>query len=234
MSSGPEAMELRNVCVRYKSRRSFFRHDYFSALDDVSFTIKKGETLGIIGSNGCGKSTMLRVLANVYGVDSGEIYWHCSQASLLSLSLGFDSDLSGKDNAIISGMLLGGRKNDVLRMLDEIFEFAELGDYIDKPVKTYSNGMRARLGFSVALKMSSALLLIDEVLGVGDGVFRKKAESAMANKINSDQTVVLVSHSMSQIQKLCNRVLWMDKGKVKMIGHPSDVLSEYQLFIDNN
>jgi len=224
-------MELSNVSVRYKTRLSFFRHDYFTALDDVSFTIIKGETLGIIGANGCGKSTLLRVLADIYGVDKGTVCWHCRQVSLLSLSLGFDIELSGRDNAIISGMLLGSRKRDVLAKLDEIIEFSELQDFIDKPIKTYSSGMRARLGFSVAIKMQSELLLIDEVLGVGDGKFKRKATDAMVNKISSEQTVVLVSHSMGQIEKLCNRVLWLDRGKVKMIGTSDEVVDAYELFI---
>jgi lipopolysaccharide transport system ATP-binding protein len=227
-----DMMELRNVSVRYKSRRSFFRHEFFTALDDVSFTIKKGETLGVIGANGCGKSTLLKVLSNIYDVDDGEISWHCRHVSLLSLSLGFDAELSGRDNAIISGMLLGGRKTEVLNKLDEIIEFSELEEFIDKPIKTFSNGMRARLGFSVALKMQSELLLIDEVLGVGDGRFRHKAETAMINKISLDQTVVLVSHSIGQIAKLCDRVLWLDEGKVKMIGAPDSVLQAYSLFIN--
>lgn len=225
-------MELLNVSVRYKSRLSFFRHDYFTALDDVSFAVKKGETLGVIGSNGCGKSTLLRVLANIYGVDDGKVSWNCQRVSLLSLSLGFDIELSGRDNAIINGMLLGSRKREVLAMLDEIIEFSELQNFIDKPIKTYSRGMRARLGFSVALKMQSELLLIDEVLGVGDGKFRRKATNALANKISSEQTVVLVSHSMGQIKRLCNRVLWLDAGKVKMIGTPDKVAREYDLFIN--
>lgn len=224
-------MELRNVSVHYKTRRSFFRHEYFTALDDVSFTIEKGETLGIVGPNGCGKSTLLRVLADIYGVDAGEIDWHCQQVSLLSLSLGFDVELSGRDNAIISGMLLGSRKRDVLARLDEIIEFAELQKFIDKPIKTYSSGMRARLGFSVAVKMHSELLLIDEVLGVGDGKFKRKATRAMENKINSDQTVVLVSHSVAQVRQLCNRVLWLDQGRVHMIGSTDEVLDQYQAFI---
>ena len=225
-------MELSDVSVRYKSRKSFFRHDYFTALDEVSFTINKGETLGVIGTNGCGKSTLLRVLANIYGVDGGKVTWHCRQVSLLALALGFDSELSGRDNAIISGMLLGGRKKEVLDKLDEIVEFSELTEFIDKPIKTYSNGMRARLGFSVAVNMQSELLLIDEVMGVGDGKFRKKAEAVMINKISSNQTVVLVSHSMNQIQKLCDRVLWLDEGKVKMIGDPESVLQHYEIFIN--
>ena len=227
-----DAMELRNVSVQYKSRRSFFRHDYFTALDDVSFTVRKGETLGVIGANGCGKSTLLKVLANIYGADEGEITWHCRHVSLLSLSLGFDAELSGQDNAIISGMLLGGRRKMVLEKLDEIIEFSGLEDFIDKPIKTYSDGMRARLGFSVALNMKSEVLLIDEVLGVGDAKFRQKAEAAMINRISSNQTVVLVSHSMGQIRKLCDRVLWLDAGKIKTIGSPDDVLREYNLFIN--
>jgi len=220
-------MELCNVSVRYKTRRAFFRHDYFTALDDVSFTIHKGETLGVIGSNGCGKSTLLRVLANIYGVDDGTVHWHCKQVSLLSLSLGFDVELSGRDNAIISGMLLGSRKKDVLAKLEEIVEFSELQKFIDKPIKTYSSGMRARLGFSVALKMQSELLLIDEVMGVGDANFKAKANKAMIDKISSEQTVVLVSHSINQVKRLCSRVLWLDKGRIKMIGAPNDVIKAY-------
>jgi len=227
-----DVMSLNDVCVRYKTRRSFFRHDYFSALENISFTIKKGETLGVIGANGCGKTTLLKVLANIYDVDAGEVHWYCKQVSLLSLTLGFDAELSGRDNAIISGMLLGARKKEVLDKLDEIIEFSELEDFIDKPIKTYSAGMRPRLGFSVALKMRTELLLIDEVLGVGDGRFRRKAMSAMASKITSDQTVVLVSHSLSHVRKLADRVLWLDAGKVKMIGNPNEVLPAYNLFID--
>lgn len=228
-----DVMELRNVGVRYKSRKSFFRHDYFTALENISFTIKKGETLGIIGSNGCGKSTLLKVLANIYSVDNGEVTWYCRQVSLLALALGFDVELSGRDNAIISGMLLGERKKKVLEKLDEIIEFSELEEFIDKPIRTYSNGMRARLGFSVAVNMQSELLLIDEVMGVGDGKFRHKAETAMKNKISSRQTVVLVSHSMPQIKSLCDRVLWLDAGKIKMIGNPEDVIYKYTMFVDN-
>ena len=227
-----DVMELSHVSVRYKSRRAFFRHDYFTALDDVSFTIRRGETLGVIGMNGCGKSTLLKVLANIYGVDGGKVTWHCRQVSLLSLALGFDSELSGRDNVIIGGMLLGGRKKEVLDKLEGIIEFSELKAFIDNPIKTYSSGMRARLAFSVALEMRSELLLIDEVLGVGDGKFSRKATNAMMNKINSQQSVVLVSHSMGNIRTLCNRVLWLDAGSIKMIGTPENVLREYSLFID--
>lgn len=225
-------VELVNVGVQYKTRRSFFRHDYFTALDKINFEVNRGETLGVIGANGSGKSTLLKVLANIYGIESGKITWHCRQASLLSLSLGFDVELSGRDNAIISGMLLGARKKHIMEKLDHIVEFAELGHFIHKPIKTYSNGMRARLAFAVAIEMRSELLLIDEVLGAGDNTFRIKASKVMVDKINSNQTVVLVSHSTSQLSELCDRVLWLHEGKVKMIGDPDGVLSDYQLFFD--
>lgn len=227
-------MEVRDVSVRYKTRRSFFRHGYFVALDRVSFAIEKGETLGVIGPNGCGKSTLLKVLANIYGIDGGKVYRHCRHVSLLSLSPGFDPELSGRDNAIIGGMLLGARKRDVIKEMDEIISFSELEEFIDKPMKTYSTGMTARLGFSVALRMRSELLLIDEVLGVGDGKFRAKATEALESKIGSDQTVVLVSHSINHVEKLCNRVLWLDHGRIVKIGQTKDVLDEYSTFVSSS
>lgn len=224
-------MELKDVVVRYRTRRSFFRHDYFTALDGVSFDIRKNETLGIVGVNGCGKSTLLRVLASIYGVDKGEVTWNCDQVLLLSIALGFDEELSGRDNAIISGMLLGARKREMLDRMDEIIEFSELHDFIDKPIKTYSTGMRARLGFSVAIYVQPDLLLIDEVLGVGDGAFQTKAEKAIVNKITSQQSVVLVSHDLHHIETLSDRVMWMDRGQVRMIGAPGHVVSEYTRFL---
>jgi lipopolysaccharide transport system ATP-binding protein len=227
-------MELTDITVRYRSRRSFFRHDYFTALDGVSFNIHRNETLGIVGVNGCGKSTLLRVLANIYGIDRGTITWHCDQVLLLSLTLGFDEELSGRDNAIISGMLLGARKKEILGRMEEIVEFSELHDFMDKPIKTYSSGMRARLGFSVALYVHPDLLLIDEVLGVGDGAFQKKAEAAIISKITSLQSVVLVSHDLRQIEKLSHRVMWMDAGKIQMVGEPGKVISEYNRFLSSS
>jgi lipopolysaccharide transport system ATP-binding protein len=230
MSHG-HIMELQDVVVRYRTRRSFFRHDYFTALDGVSFDIRRNETLGIVGVNGCGKSTLLRVLANIYGVDRGEVTWNCDQVLLLSIQLGFDEELSGRDNAIISGMLLGARKREMLDRMDEIIEFSELHEFIDKPIKTYSTGMRARLGFAVAIYVQPDLLLIDEVLGVGDGAFQTKAEKAIINKITSQQSVVLVSHDLHHIETLSDRVMWMDKGKIRKIGRPTDMVKEYVEFL---
>jgi lipopolysaccharide transport system ATP-binding protein len=199
----------------------------------VSFTVERGETLGIIGLNGSGKSTLLKVLADIYGVDQGKVIRYCRHVSLLSLSLGFDPDLSGRDNAIIGGMLLGARKKDVLNEIDEIIAFSELEEFIDKPMKTYSTGMTARLAFSVAIRMKPDLLLIDEVLGVGDGAFRSKAVQALESKIGSDQTVVLVSHSTEQVRNLCTRVLWLDHGRAVKIGATEEILREYADFLNS-
>lgn len=231
MKNFSNAIELRNLTVGYKSTRSFFRKDYFIALDDISFNIRKGETLGVVGRNGCGKTTLLRVLANIYAADKGTVQWNCHTVSLLSLSVGFDEELSGKDNAVIGGMFLGARKREILAKLCEITDFSELGDFIDKPVKTYSAGMRLRLGFSVALHVHPDVLLIDEVLAVGDGRFKEKAERAMVNKIRTNQTVVLVSHSLGQVEQLCDRTLWLERGRMRMVGNTSEVLTKYADFL---
>ncbi|MCB1907693.1 MAG: ABC transporter ATP-binding protein [Rhodocyclaceae bacterium] len=219
---------LSSVGLSYKTRHSFFRHTYRTALKDVSFDIVAGETLGVVGGNGSGKSTLLRILAGIYRPNHGHIVTRCERIMLLSLALGFDPELSGRDNALLSGVLLGNRRKEVAKCLDEIIAFAELEDSIDEPLKTYSSGMRSRLGFSVALTMKADVLLIDEVLSVGDIGFRQKAEHAMRAKLASDQTVVLVSHSLEQLRNLSARVLWLDDGMVKLLGDPKTVLSAYQ------
>jgi lipopolysaccharide transport system ATP-binding protein len=227
ISTPVKVLELNEVCLTYRTRLALFGHEEFNAINRVSFAINKGETIGIIGDNGCGKSTLLMLLAGIYQPDSGSITKNCKSISLLTLGIGFDKELSGKDNAIISAMLLGMSKEEALKSLDDIIAFSELGKAINKPVKTYSSGMKARLGFSVAVTLDVDLLLIDEVLGVGDAQFRKKAEQVMLNKINSVQTVVFVSHSEPQVRKLCQRVVWLDKGKVKLIGEPNTVYQHY-------
>lgn len=201
-------LSLHNVGICYKRRGGLFRKTvYFNALQNVNLNIYRGETLGIIGRNGAGKSTLLRVIAGILKPDSGKVVNHNVTVSLLALQAGFDPELSGKDNAIFNGMLMGYTRNQVIDHLDEIRGFSELGDFMDEPVKTYSSGMRARLGFSVAIYMTPDVLLLDEVLSVGDREFRKKAEMKMLNKINSDQTVVLVSHSEDQVRRVCDRVI---------------------------
>ncbi|WP_280570842.1 ABC transporter ATP-binding protein [Chromohalobacter sp. 296-RDG] len=205
---GDVLISLQDVGVRYKRRGGLFRKpEYFQALEGISFDIHRGETLGILGRNGAGKSTLLRVVASIIQPDSGEIVNHGATVSLLALQAGFDSELPGTDNAVLGGMLMGYTRKQVEARLEDIAEFSELGDFMYEPVKTYSSGMKARLGFSVAMYMTPDVLLLDEVLSVGDKHFKKKAETEMVKKLHSDQTVLLVSHSESQVNRLCNRVI---------------------------
>lgn len=221
-------VELDSVSLLYRTRLAFFRHEKFKALDNVSFKVKRGETFGVIGGNGSGKSTLLKVLAGIYAPDTGNIIHHCASSSLLTLGLGFNNELSGRENAIVSAMLNGASRKQAIAAMGDIIEFSELGGNIDKPVKTYSSGMRARLGFSVAMHNQVELLLVDEVLGVGDQDFRQKAEAAMLEKLNSEQTVIFVSHSAQQVKKLCKNSIWLDKGQVKAYGETDVVLKAYQ------
>lgn len=222
------AIRLVGASVRYRQRHSLFRHSFKEALTALTFDVCKGETLGVIGANGCGKSTLLKLLAGIYQPDDGIVDTHGSRASLLTLSAGFDPQLSGYENTILSGMLLGNSKKYVRGMLEDIFAFSGLGKDIYQPLKTYSTGMKARLGFAVAMIMQTDILLIDEVLGVGDLSFRKKAEHALIDRIKSNQTVVLVSHSGYQIKKLCDRAIWLEFGAVKLIGPAVDVVGAYE------
>jgi len=228
MNERRPVLEARDVHFAYRQRQSLLRSREYPAIRGVSFTIFEGETVGVIGRNGCGKSTLLRLVAGIYQPDAGEVRSHCPRVSLLSLSLGFDPQLTGRENAVLSGMLSGSTRSQVESELDEIIRFAELGRFIDEPIKTYSTGMRSRLGFAVALKLRTDLMLLDEVLSVGDQAFREKAEKAMVDRINSKQTVLLVSHSLPQTQALCDRVIWLDKGCVVEVGEPDEVIARYQ------
>lgn len=227
MNGRPPVLEAKDLRFAYRQRQSLLKTRDYPAIRGVSFTIFEGETVGVIGRNGCGKSTLLRLVAGIYRPDAGQIRRHCSRISLLSLTLGFDPQLSGRENAVLSGMLSGSTRAQVEAELDEIIQFAELGRFIDEPIKTYSTGMRSRLGFAVALKLRTDLMLLDEVLSVGDQAFREKAEKAMVERINSRQTVMLVSHSISQTQALCDRVIWLDQGRVVEIGEPGEVIERY-------
>lgn len=220
-------LTVSNIAVKYQLYHGTFRRSEFWALKDISFDLYKGECLGVIGRNGVGKSTLLSVLAGIIKPDRGSVTPRDRSATLLSLQLGFMSHLNGRENAIISGMLLGLRRKEILASMDEIERFAELGDFFYQPLHTYSSGMKARLGFSVAITSDPEIMLLDEVLGVGDDDFRKKSASAIAQKIKSDRTVILVSHQLSQIQTLCNRVLWVEQGYVQEIGEPHPVIDRY-------
>jgi lipopolysaccharide transport system ATP-binding protein len=202
--------------------------ELFWALQDVSFELYRGETLGIVGRNGAGKSTLLRVLAGIITPERGKVVGNGYQASLLSLQVGFVPHLTGRENAILSGLLLGLHRREVEAAINEIIEFAELAEFIDEPVRTYSAGMKARLGFAVAFQANPDVLLIDEVLAVGDAEFRKKSAAAMRERIQSDKTVVLVSHNAPTLRELCDRAVWIENGVSRAEGSTEVVLRQYQ------
>ncbi|WP_415520434.1 MAG: ABC transporter ATP-binding protein [Desulfovibrio aminophilus] len=187
----------------------------------------QGETLGIIGRNGAGKSTLLRVMAEIIAPDVGEVRNYAGRASIFSLQVGFIPHLVGRENALFSSILLGLTRKEAKAKLNSIIEYSGLGDFIDEPTCNYSSGMAARLGFSIAYHADPPILLIDEVLGVGDVEFMEQSTKAMRDRINSDRTVVIVSHNMKMIEELSTRVLWIDHGVSKALGDPHVVISEY-------
>ncbi len=228
-SVNDQLISFENVNLEFKIRVGFLATEQYVALQDINFTLYKGEILGVVGDNGAGKSSLLKLLAGTLLPTSGAIIKNGKvTCSLLSLQLASFQDLTGYDNMIMHGIMLGHSKEEVAERIDEILAFAEVGDWIYKPIRTYSSGMIARLKFATAITMQPDIMLVDEVLGVGDQGFRKKSTSAMKNKIQSDdQTVVLVSHSVPTIQELCTRVLWLEEGRIRRVGESSEVLNEY-------
>ena len=204
----------------------------YEAVRGVTFQVPRGEILGVVGKNGSGKSTMLRAIAGIFSPDSGQIDLHGNSVSLLSIGGGFQRKLSGRENILLSGMLLGFSEEQVREKMDEIIEFAGLGKFIDMPVKTYSSGMHSKLAFSITAVLESDIMLIDEVLSVGDARFKRKSYRKMKQLIsNEERTVVIVSHSLETLRKLCTSMLWLHNGKVKMIGEPGKVLDAYEEFM---
>lgn len=220
-------ISLKDVGFTYRTLTGVLTVNKYQALKSINLDVFPGETLGVIGANGSGKSTLLRILARVFNPDEGEIVFSAQKISLLSLTLGFDPRLSGNDNAILSSMLLGSSFKEAKQKLAGIIEFSELGNFASHPVRTYSSGMKARLGFSVALAMQTDVLLIDEALAVGDARFKAKSEKAIVKKVTSSQTVVLVSHSAPQINRLCDRAVWIDKGEIISSGETELVTEMY-------
>jgi len=200
----------------------------FIALEEISFEVYKGECFGIIGKNGAGKSTLLGLIAGVLAPDKGKIVVKGRVSPLLELGAGFHPELTGRENIILNGVLLGMTKSEVLRKMDEIIEFSELGEFIDQPLRTYSSGMVARLGFSVIAHLDPELLLVDEILAVGDINFQKKCMEKMMNFRKNGVTIVLVSHNIEQVERLCDRVMWLDQHRVKAIGKPEEVCKLYR------
>jgi ABC-type polysaccharide/polyol phosphate transport system ATPase subunit len=200
----------------------------FKALDNITFDVERGTKVGIIGRNGSGKSTLLRILAGIYSPDEGLMMTNSKSVSMLAIGTGFDIHSTGIENIYLNSLLRGYRKKEVEERMERIIEFAELGDFINKPVKTYSTGMRMRLAFSIAVHFEPDVLLIDEALSVGDAQFQKKSANKMNELIRgSERTVIIVSHSIPLLQKECDRVIWMETGKIRMHGEAAEVLNAY-------
>jgi homopolymeric O-antigen transport system ATP-binding protein len=236
-------IEVRHVGLRYRIRKqrskSFQEYLFnllrgqpgcqdFWPLKDVSLTVHQGEIHGLIGANGQGKSSLLRVLASIYKPDRGTITTLGKVSPLLTLGAGFNADLTGRENIYLNAIFLGLNRRQVDQNLDAIIAFADIGDFINQPIKTYSSGMTARLGFAIALHVEPDILLLDEVLGVGDESFNAKCRKAMASLVKRAGAVVLVSHGLGQVRSICTRVSWLDQGRVRMTGDPAEVTEAYR------
>ncbi|MBQ8768379.1 MAG: ABC transporter ATP-binding protein [Oscillospiraceae bacterium] len=237
------AIEVENLCVNYKSLKSYSikknlllgkrnKTQICEAVKNVSFKVKKGEILGIVGKNGSGKSTMLRAIAGIFAPNSGTVDLHGNSISLLAIGIGFQKELSGRDNIVLSGMLLGFTKEQINEKMEQIIEFSELGDFIDAPVRTYSSGMHSKLAFSITAILETQIILIDEVLSVGDARFKKKSYKKMKELItDEDRTVVIVSHDHKTIADLCDKVLWINDGELVQFGETEAVLAAYDEYM---
>ncbi len=197
------------------------------AIDGVSFKLESGDRLGLIGHNGAGKSTLLRVMAGIYPPTSGMVEVKGRSVPLLDIALGMDDQSTGRQNIRLRGLLLGMNEVEIRTKTDEIADFTELGDYLDLPLRTYSSGMRVRLAFAISTAVDADILLLDEVLGVGDAAFQEKANRRLRDFHNRAEIVVLAIHSSETIRKTCNKALWMERGKVRMFGEVGDVLDSY-------
>ncbi|WP_054741983.1 ABC transporter ATP-binding protein [Cellulosilyticum ruminicola] len=214
-----------------KRLRKQIAYEEFIALNDINLTIGKGEVVGFVGLNGAGKSTLLKLISGVQKPTVGKVTVKGKVSPLLELGAGFDNDLTGRENIKLNGLILGYSKEFIKEKTDEIIEFAELKDFIDTPIKNYSSGMRARLGFAIATVVTPQILIVDEVLSVGDGRFKKKSEQRMVELIKSDATVLFVSHSLAQIRRLCTKVVWLEKGQIKMVGPTKEVCDAYEAYL---
>jgi ABC-type polysaccharide/polyol phosphate transport system ATPase subunit len=237
------AIEVKDLCITYRNLKKYsikqsllhmkkIDRDEIRAVQHVSFEVEKGEILGIIGKNGSGKSTMLNALAGIFSPDEGSIDLKGHSVSLLSIGVGFQREMTGRENIFLSGMLLGFTEEQIRAKVDEIIEFSELGDFIDRPVRTYSSGMYSKLAFSITAVLETDIMLIDEVLSVGDERFKKKSYAKMRSLISDrDRTVVIVSHNIDMLKELCDKVMWMHEGKIMQLGDPVEVLDQYAEFM---
>lgn len=223
------AITVRGLSKRFPIQRgnSASGSDSFLALDDLHFEIEAGQAVGIVGSNGAGKSTLLKILARILPPTSGRVELHGRVGCLLEAGAGFHPELSGRDNIFLAGALLGMKEGEIRRRLEAIIEFSGVGEFLGSPVKHYSSGMYMRLAFAVAAHIEPEILLVDEVLAVGDAQFQKKCLQRMESLSKNGQTVVFVSHSMQAMSRLCQRALWIDRGKLRMAGPVAEVVAGY-------
>lgn len=234
------AIEVRNLKLYYRSMQAYSirdnlfrfkrnRKEVFEALKGISFDVPKGQILGIIGQNGSGKSTLLRTIGGIFSPDEGSVELFGHTVSLLSIGVGFQPQQTGRTNIMLSGLLLGFTEEQVREKMEEIINFADLGGFIDRPVRTYSSGMYSKLAFSITAVLETDIMLIDEVLSVGDEQFKKKSFQKMKSLISDEnRTVLIVSHSLGAIKELCHKVLWLHQGEIKMFGEPDEIIAEYQ------
>ena len=236
-------IHIENVSVRYKMSydrvksikeylvqlvRGKLRYEEFWALKNVSFDVKKGEVVGIVGHNGAGKSTMLKVISGILKPTEGNVSVGGNIVPMLELGSGFDFDLTGRENVFLNGAILGYPKQYLKEKYDEIVEFSELGKFIDVPLRNYSSGMLMRLAFSIATVVNPEILIVDEILAVGDAAFQKKSYARMKELMSGGTTVLFVSHDLNQIREMCDRVVWLDHGQVKMFGETKPVCDAYR------
>jgi lipopolysaccharide transport system ATP-binding protein len=218
---------IKNIIFHLPQGVRSMRNTRYEVFHDLSFNVKRGETLGVIGRNGAGKSTILGLIAGVLRPSEGRIDVNGRVSPLLELGAGFHPDLSGKENIILNGVLMGLTRKEILERVNDIIVFSELDQFIDQPVRVYSSGMLARLGFSVVAHLAPEILLIDEILAVGDIDFQKKCFERMGEFKRNDVTIIFVSHSMANIERICDRVLWLEGHKIKALGDTKSTINEY-------
>lgn len=217
---------LKEYFIKFLKRE--LKYEEFKALTDISFELKKGEILGIIGFNGSGKSTMLKVISGIMKPTEGSVEVKGSISPLIELGSGFDMELTARENVFLNGYTLGYSKKFLKEHFDKIIEFAELKEFINIPLKNFSSGMIARLGFAIATTVNPEILIVDEILSVGDFKFQEKSENRIREMIKNDVTVIIVSHSIKQIEELCTKVLWLDKGKIRDYGETKRICEKYK------
>ena len=217
---------LQEYAIRWLKRRTVSFTD-FNALDNISFSIKQGETVGIVGANGAGKSTLLKVISRVIRPTQGRVFLRGRIAPLLELGAGFDYEMTGRENIFLNGAVLGFSRKEMATRLNRIVEFSGISDFIDAPIRTYSSGMVARLGFAVATDIQPEVLIIDEVLSVGDAEFQQKSSARISKYHNNGSTILIVSHNSTAIKQLCDRVIWLERGSIKMVGNANDIVDQY-------